>query len=97
MLIGVNKSNQIKQIKEITDVTLTIIELDETAETYPFKGWSDTKILCYCYKAGGNGMSIYPYVDTNIIDKLEAEHDRSVKNRSDIDYIVIMTDIDLGV
>lgn len=71
MKIGINSLYQIKQIREITDTALTVIELDELAETYPFEGYSDTKILCYCYK-NDNGISAYPYIDTNLIERLEA-------------------------
>ena len=71
MKIGINNKYQIKQIGDITNEKLTVIELDETAENYPFKNWSKTKILCYCYKAENNCVSVYPYIDTNIVEKLE--------------------------
>lgn len=71
MIIGVNKEYQIKQIREITDTSLTAIDIDETSEFYPFKGWSDTRILSYCYKDDGNSISIYPWVDTRAIDQFE--------------------------
>ena len=71
MKIGINHHHQIKQVREITDENLTILELDESSEFYPFKGWSDTRILCYCYKVLDDGMSVYPYIDTNIIERLE--------------------------
>lgn len=77
MKIGINSLCQIKQIREITDTALTIIELDETIGEYPFTGWSDTRILCYCYKADGNGVSVYPYIDTNLIERLDADEERS--------------------
>lgn len=73
MLIGVSEKYQIKQIREITDNTLTIIELDETSEFYPFKNWTDTRILSYCYKDDGNSISIYPWVDTRAIEQYENE------------------------
>jgi hypothetical protein len=73
MKIGVNRLHQIKQIKEITDVTLRQIYIDESSDIYPFKNWPDAKILCYCYKESEQGISIYPYIDTNIIEKIEAD------------------------
>lgn len=72
MKIGVNELHQTKQVREITDTALTIIDLDESADDYQFRGWSDTRLLCYCYVDGGDCISWYPYIDTNIIDKLEA-------------------------
>lgn len=73
MLIGINEKHQIKQIRNITDNSLTVIELDETSENYPFKGWTDTRILSYCYKNDGNSTSIFPWVDTRAIDQYENE------------------------
>lgn len=85
MKIGINELYQIKQIREITDTSLTTIELDETAENYPFKGWSDTKILCYCYKADENGTSIYPYIDTNLIEKIEMDNAKILQLQSEVE------------
>lgn len=71
MKIGINYLYQIKQIKEITDASLTQIELDETTESYPFKNWSDERILCSCYKHNEHGITIYPYVNTDKIQEFE--------------------------
>ena len=73
MLIGINNLYQIKQIREISDTSLSVIELDETSEEYPFKGWTDTRILSYCYKNDGNSTSIFPWVDTRAIEQYENE------------------------
>lgn len=97
MLIGVNERYQIKQIREVTDSSLTVLELDENAENYPFAGWSDTKILCYCYKANEESIAVYPYIDTNIIEKIEADNNKILQARADIDYLSIMTGVDLYV
>ena len=95
MKIGINEAFQIKQIGEITDNNLIVIELDETSEAYIFRGWSDTRILCYCYEATENGVSIYPYIDINIIEKMEADSAKISQNRADTDYLAIMTGVDL--
>lgn len=97
MKIGINSAYKIKQIRDITDPTLTVIELDETTPEYPFKGWSDTRILCYCYKDIGQGIEIYPYIDTNVIEKLEVENEKLLKQQADIDYLAIITGVDLNV
>lgn len=70
MKLGINEKYQIKQIGTITDNNLIQIELDETSGNYPFKNWSNERILCYCYD-DTNGVSIYPYVDTNKIIDIE--------------------------
>lgn len=71
MIIGVDNLHRIKQINNITDTSLAVIELDETTEDYPFKGWSDIKILSYCYEKDVQGFSLYPYIDINVVEKLE--------------------------
>lgn len=73
MIIGVNKQYQIKQIHDITDSTLTQIVLNETERTYPFNGWSDEKILCYCYKNENGSASIYPYINAEKIHEIEKQ------------------------
>lgn len=70
MRIGINALNQIKQVGTINDSSLTIVELDENDPNYPFKGWSTNKISCYHYKNDNGIISIYPYIDTNIMEKL---------------------------
>lgn len=88
MLIGINNQYQIKQIREITDLSLTQIDLDETSEFYPFNNWSDVRMLCYCYKQTEQGLSIYPYVDTNIIGKLEQQEEERLKLQAIIDTML---------
>lgn len=95
MKIGINNLYQIKQLNEITDMSLAVIELEETSEKYPFNGWSDTKILCYCYKQDENGTSVYPYIDTNIIEKIDADNEKILKTSADLDYVAIMTGVEL--
>ena len=95
MIIGINEKKQIKQVRQITDESLLVVELDETSEIYPFKGWSDEKILCYCYNDNGKSVSVYPYIDTNIIEKIDDMAKRNLLNRADIDYVAIMTGVDL--
>ena len=73
MLIGINNQHQIKQIRDITNQTLTVIELDETSELYPFKNWSNAKILCYCYKNDNASIAVYPYINDKKIDEFEEE------------------------
>lgn len=73
MKIGINTSYQIKQINKITDTSLIVFQLDETTEKYPFTGWSDAKILCYCYKLDEQGTSVYPYINTDKIDEIESD------------------------
>lgn len=95
MKIGINEKYEIKQVRDITDLSLTQIELDETNPTYPFNGWTDEKILCYCYKTDGGSVSIYPYIDPKVIEKIDDMAKRNLVNRADIDYVAIMTEVEL--
>lgn len=73
MIIGINERNEIKQLNNVTDTSLIKITLVETEEGYPFVGWSDTRILCSCYKKDEGGVAVYPYVNTDKIDEIETE------------------------
>lgn len=88
MKIGINEYYQIKQIREITDTTLIIIDVDEDSFSYPFYGWSDNRILSYCYKKTKGGLSIYPYIDTNIIEKIEQQEGERLKLQAIIDTML---------
>ena len=39
------KNIKYNNLEKYTDEKLTVIDLDETSEFYPFKGWSDIKIF----------------------------------------------------
>lgn len=93
MIIGINDRYQIKQVREITDNNLIIIELDETSEFYPFINWNDTKILCYCYKQTEQGLSIYPYIPTNIIEKIEQDNEKIAVQKEQLEMTNATVDI----
>jgi hypothetical protein len=53
MKLGINEKFFIRQINTITDPTLTVIELDETLDEFPFTDrdyWTDELLLTYCYE-----------------------------------------------
>ena len=53
MKLGINEKFFIRQINTITDPTLTIIELDESSDEFPFIDrdyWTDELLLTYCYE-----------------------------------------------
>ena len=88
MKIGINSSYEIKEVNNITDTTLVVFEFDETSENYPFKEWSNTRILCYCYKQTEQGVSIYPYIDPKVIEKLEQQAEEQRKLQETIDIML---------
>lgn len=71
MKIGVNKDNKIKQIGTAIDSNLTSIEFED--DNNPFLNWEESRILSYCYKEDENGVVSYPYIDTDIIERLVFE------------------------
>lgn len=93
MLIGVNERHQIKQIRTITDESLTVMELNEDDELYLFKNWSDAKILSYCYKVEGNVVAIYPYINTDIIEKLETQEQKQNEITAGLAYELVMKEL----
>jgi hypothetical protein len=53
MKLGINEKFFIKEINTITDPALTVIELDETLDDFPFIDkdfWTDELLLTYCYE-----------------------------------------------
>lgn len=55
------------------DKGLTCHTFDEESDSYPFKGWSDARILCYRIEVDEEERitMMTPYVDTNIIEQIE--------------------------
>ena len=47
MKVYVDSENKIRAVGTTTDTSLTEVFIDETADTFPFKGWSTAKICCY--------------------------------------------------
>lgn len=53
MKLGIDSKFFIKQVNTITDSTLNVIELDETADDFPFvdkEFWTEENLLTYCYE-----------------------------------------------
>lgn len=47
MILYVDKEKRIMAVNSTERTDLTAVEVDETAEMFPFTGWSDTRICCY--------------------------------------------------
>lgn len=69
MKIGINNDYKIMQVNNITDETLTVIEFQPNAVNEwgmlevnnPFEGWSEERLLGYCYEITLDGVEkIYP-------------------------------------
>ena len=71
MKIWIDTEYRIRDIDENADASFTIIELDELAPSFPFSGWSENRILSYCYKSLDGAVSLYPFVDIEVINKFD--------------------------
>lgn len=46
MILYVDNENKVRAVDTITDTSLKPLYVDETADAFPFKGWSTAKICC---------------------------------------------------
>lgn len=90
MLIGIDKQHKIRQVNDITDSSLTVIELEGD-----FTGWGDVEMLSYCCKKSENSITMYPYIDTDIIEKLVQEEDKRNNFVSFLTYELIQKQLEL--
>lgn len=47
MILYLDKEKRIMAVESTERTDLTEVKVDETAEMFPFAGWSDTRICCY--------------------------------------------------
>ena len=69
MKIYINENYEIKAINKSENTLLKEIEVDREKV---FEDKSDFIILNYCYKPNDNGYSVYPAIDYNTVEMLEA-------------------------
>ena len=77
MKVFVNEEGKIKAIHASDDTSLQMYELDETADLFPFKGWSDARIMCY-------RINVAPIMEDVEVDLTEEE---MTEKQADIDAI----------
>ena len=69
MKVYVDSENKIRAVGTTTDTSLTEVFIDETADTFPFKGWSTAKICCYKVTVSeGIVIIMTPYVDSRCLE-----------------------------
>ena len=73
MKVYVDSENKIRAVGTTTDTSLTEVFIDETADSFPFKGWSIAKICCYKVNvADGVVTMMTPYVDSRMLESIDA-------------------------
>ena len=69
MILYVDSENRIKAVDTTTDTSLTPLYVDETADLFPFKGWSVAKICCYKVTVQDGVVTMMtPYVDSRCLE-----------------------------
>lgn len=73
MKVYVDSENKIRAVGTTTDTSLTEVFIDETANSFPFNGWSVAKICCYrVIVENGVITMMTPYVDSKMLDSIDA-------------------------
>ena len=69
MILYVDNENKVRAVNTTTDTSLTPLYVDETADTFPFKGWSTAKICCYKVTVSDGIVTMMtPYVDSRCLE-----------------------------
>lgn len=99
MILYVDNENKVRAVNTTTDTSLTPLYVDETAESFPFKGWSVAKICCYKVSVSDGIVTMMtPYIDSRnleMIDTMGHQIDANAENNVVTTETVdgIMTDI----
>ena len=69
MILYVDNENKVRAVNATTDDTLTPLYVDESNDTFPFKGWSTAKICCYMVNVSDGMVTMMtPYVDSRCLE-----------------------------
>ena len=72
MILYVDNENKVRAVDATTDTSLTPLYVDETADSFPFKGWSTAKICCYKVTVvDGIVTMMTPYVDSRNLEMID--------------------------
>ena len=72
MIVFVDSESKIRAVGKTTDETLTSLFIDETADSYPFNGWSTAKICCYKVAVTDGVVTMMtPYVDSRNLEQID--------------------------
>ena len=84
MILFVDSESKVRAVDNTTDETLTPLYVDESSDTFPFKGWSTAKICCYRVSVSDGVVTmITPYIDSRnleMIDNMGHQIDATAEN-----------------
>lgn len=74
MKLYIDEQDRIADIGTAKSDNLREIYIDENAEDFPFKGWSNTRLKCYVIEVENGRVTMFaPYVPLEYIEKLEQQ------------------------
>lgn len=80
MKLYVDDKGCIMAVNSTDRTDLTEIYVDDTAEDFVFKGWSETRICCYRIKVTDGAITMFtPYVPTHMISAIENLESRNAE------------------
>lgn len=72
MILYVDSESKVRAVNSTTDDALTPLYVDENDPTFPFEGWSTSKICCYKVTVvDGVVTMMTPYVDSNCLEFID--------------------------
>ncbi len=87
MILYVDSESKVRAVNTTTDTSLTPLYVDESNDTFPFKGWSTAKICCYMVNVSDGVVTMMtPYVDSRMI---QSKDDLGHSLESEMPYRVI--------
>lgn len=71
MYLILNSDNEIKGVGVTTNPEYKSVYVDENADMFPFKGWSEAKICCYKVNVSDGIITMMtPYVDSRMLEHI---------------------------
>lgn len=89
MKLFTDDNGRILAVDSTERTDLIEIEVDESAEDFPFKGWSDVKVCCYRVEVTDGHISMMtPYVPTNVIGALENMESKNAEMKAENEMLM---------
>lgn len=94
MIIYINNNGEIKDVNNTLDKSLTAITIPE--DNNLFNGWTEDKICCYKVEIKDEKIvCATPYVNTDIIDRIDRLSNQNMNTQAQIDYLSMMSGIEM--
>lgn len=72
MILYVDNESKVRAVNNTDNAKLTPLYVDETAEMFPFKGWSTARICCYKVTVVNAEITMWtPYIDSQNLEMID--------------------------